>query len=103
MSYERGVIRKRAPGVEKGLREYHGHCLGCGAQLHTMGDPPRKRCENCLDKLPGGARLPEGRTCSECAYYSRCSWAIQCEPGSVTCDRDPSRFQAAQAEEATTP
>ena len=99
MSYERGIIGRRAPSPEKGLREYHGHCLGCGAQLHTMGDPPRKRCVECVDKLPSGARLPEGKTCSECQSYSRCRWAIQCQPGSTTCDWDPSRFLAVATSE----
>jgi len=108
MSYGRAVQPKPKPNPREGLREYHGLCQGgCGQVLHTLGDPPRTLCVECVDKGEGGTHLPEGRTCSECLSYKRCAWAIQCGPDSQKCDWTPSRFRLpeapAQTEEATNP
>jgi hypothetical protein len=98
VSYARGAIqRRRPPNLTKGQREYRGPCEGgCGQEIHTVGDPPRRLCVGCVGKRGGGTPLPEGRTCSECQNFRRCSWYLLCKPDSRTCDWDPSRFAAAQ-------
>lgn len=38
------------------------------------------------------ARLPDGKTCNDCAHFLRCHWLFNCNPLSVECDWDPPRF-----------
>lgn len=37
-------------------------------------------------------KLPDGKTCSDCAHFKRCEWLIQCKPESTSCDWLPIRF-----------
>lgn len=59
MSYARGAIqRKRPPNLTRGQREYHGPCEGgCGQEIHTVGDPPRRLCVECIGKRDEGPDL----------------------------------------------
>ena len=45
-------------------------------------------------------KLPAGKTCEDCRWYSRCEWLISCEPSNTTCDWAPSRFVEKAREEA---
>lgn len=45
-------------------------------------------------------KLPEGRTCSDCKHWGRCSWLISDLDGTETyCDWVPSRFKESEANE----
>lgn len=37
-------------------------------------------------------KLPEGKTCGDCAHYSKCEWLIRCKSNNTECDWAPSRF-----------
>lgn len=41
--------------------------------------------------------LPEGRTCSDCAFFSYCEMLFQCSGANEYCDWSPSRFRQAPA------
>lgn len=45
-------------------------------------------------------KIPDGKTCSDCAHFKRCEWLIQCKPDSDTCDWLPSRFLEARENDA---
>lgn len=95
MGYGHGIIpRQPKQNLQKGVREYNGACLnGCGAQIHTVGNPPRKFCVDCIAKRAESSQLAEGLRCGECRSFERCSWLISCSPDSRTCDWAPSRFE----------
>lgn len=43
-------------------------------------------------------KLPDGRTCSDCAHFPRCVGLFGCKPESTSCDWSPSRFVEAPGE-----
>lgn len=38
-------------------------------------------------------RLPAGKTCGHCTYFTKCSWLVQAKPWNTWCDWSPSRFR----------
>lgn len=38
-------------------------------------------------------KLPEGKTCADCAYYKRCYALFECPSTNTECDWAPSRFR----------
>lgn len=40
-------------------------------------------------------KLPEGKTCGDCAHFQRCVWLFGCKATNKTCDWAPSRFRPA--------
>ncbi len=44
-------------------------------------------------------KLPAGKTCGDCRWYSRCEWLVGCESSNTECDWAPSRFVEKAREE----
>ncbi|ADU71515.1 hypothetical protein [Pantoea sp. At-9b] len=53
---------------------------------------PMLRVENDSDKM----NLPEGKTCSDCVHYRRCTMMFGHTPADEVCDWAPSRFRLAE-------
>lgn len=47
--------------------------------------------------------LPKGVTCSDCAYWKRCSWLIGLNGEETECDWEPSRFKPKAIESTASP
>jgi len=43
-------------------------------------------------------KLPEGKTCADCAHFKRCRWLIACKPTNTSCDWAPSRYKPIPAQ-----
>lgn len=46
-------------------------------------------------------KLPEGKTCGDCAHYKRCKALFDCPAENTQCDWAPSRFRQRLTEEAS--
>jgi hypothetical protein len=43
-------------------------------------------------------RHPDGKTCSACVHFKRCSWLLSYDGTETQCDWTPSRFRLATPE-----
>jgi hypothetical protein len=45
-----------------------------------------------FDEMKDSMKLPEGKTCSDCAHWSTCDFLFACIENDTECDFSPSRF-----------